>query len=104
MKGCHSGYPKQYFKEWKDTNNPPRGSYKSAVTTIKDRNGNDRKVMGVGWVAKRDMVKTFIGTYSTTLLGRTHLVPRSRPGADGVVLRVTEMRETLRPQMVEDTF
>lgn len=105
LKGCHSGYPKQYFNNWKNTENPQRGSYRSVVTTIKDKNGNDRKVLGVGWIAKRDMVKTFIGTYSNTLLGQSQIVPRSRlVKDDGICVRVTEMKSTTRPQMVEDTF
>lgn len=103
VKGCSVGFPKEYFNDWaKKTEN--RGVWKTLQTSFHSPTGRI-PMTAVVWIAKSGMVKTFIGTCSTTLRGPDLNVPRSkRVEEEGVWVKTTTMKPTARPQLVADLF
>lgn len=103
VKTCTTGYPMAYFKNWASTK-PERGQWKTVVGALTIQ-GRPREITAVGWCSKTDMVKTFIGSTSTTLEGNPIRVPRSKlQDIDGIWQKITVERETKRPKLVEDIF
>lgn len=103
VKTCSGGYPMAFYKSWGKTN-PQRGQWKTTTTNI-SVNGIEHTIIAVGWCSKHDMIKTFIGTRSTTLPGTPLVVQRSKQvSVDGIWQRVNESKETTRPKLIEDLF
>jgi Transposase IS4 len=103
VKGCVNGFPKQYFKEWGGTN-PNRGDHKTLTASIDSEYGHC-DMIAVGWCSKKDMIKTFIRTCSTTTPRTPLRVPRTeRIEEDGVWMKNTYFKETARPKLLEDLY
>jgi hypothetical protein len=104
VKQCNAGFPKAYLEAWARTPDLQIGSYK-VVKTVKVINAQERIIIGLGWLAKKDCLKMFISTYSTTLPGAPHIINRvHREIQDGVWQNVNHVRNIPRPRLVEEVF